>query len=70
MARALRLDDTEKGHLRALARSTRHRPFARESVPEAIQHLITSLDRPAYVTGRRWDLLDHPALKLTVYTPL
>src|SRR5437879_3101972 len=47
LARALRLDDTEKGHLRALARSTRHRPFARESVPEAIQHLITSLDRPA-----------------------
>ncbi|MFE0380719.1 hypothetical protein ACFW1M_35315 [Streptomyces inhibens] len=26
-------------------------------MPEAIQHLITRLDRPSYVTGRRLDLL-------------
>ncbi|GAA1878846.1 helix-turn-helix transcriptional regulator [Streptantibioticus ferralitis] len=57
LARVLRLDDVEKDHLRALARGPRHRPFVRERVPEAIQHLIMSLDQPAYVTGRRWDLL-------------
>src|SRR4051812_35444360 len=45
LARVLRLDETEKDHLRALARRPHHqRPFVRERVPEAIQHLITSLD--------------------------
>lgn len=57
LARALRLDDTERVHLRALARNPAKAPFARERVPGTIRHLIENLDQPAYITGRRWDLL-------------
>ena len=28
-----------------------------ETVPESIQRLLENLKQPAYVTGRRWDLL-------------
>jgi len=57
LARALRLDDIERAHLRALARNPAKAPFARETVPPAIRRLVESLDHPAYVTGRRWDVL-------------
>ncbi|MFE2719771.1 helix-turn-helix transcriptional regulator [Streptomyces mirabilis] len=57
LARVLHMDDTEKKHLRVLAHAPSRHPFVREHVPEAIQHLIAGLDRPAYVTGRRLDLL-------------
>jgi transcriptional regulator with XRE-family HTH domain len=57
LAHALRLDEAEQAHLRALA-GHHHRPaFVRETVPDAIWHLVKSLHQPAYVTGRRWDLL-------------
>jgi hypothetical protein len=42
--------------LRALARDADRRPFAIEAVPETIRRLLDSLNQPAYVTGRRWDL--------------
>ena len=57
LACALRLGKVEHAHLRALARDTSRRAFARESVPEAIRRLVESLNQPAYVTGRRWDIL-------------
>jgi transcriptional regulator with XRE-family HTH domain len=57
LAEALRLDPAERTHLRTLARSPRHRAFTRESVPGAIRRLVQGLDQPAYVTGRRWDVL-------------
>ena len=57
LARALRLGTAEHAHLRALARPARRRAFSREAVPEAIRHLVESLNQPAYVTGRRWDVL-------------
>lgn len=57
LARALRLDDAERGHLRALARNPVRAPFRRERVPAAVRRLVGSLGQPAYVTGRRWDLL-------------
>ena len=57
LARALRLNKTEHAHLRALARDADRPAFAIEAVPEAIRRLLDSLDQPAYVTGRRWDLL-------------
>jgi transcriptional regulator with XRE-family HTH domain len=57
LARALRLDDTELVHLRALARNPAKDAFVREQVPDAIRHVVANLGRPAYVTGRRWDLL-------------
>ncbi|SFW85117.1 helix-turn-helix transcriptional regulator [Amycolatopsis australiensis] len=57
LARALRLDDAERAHLRALARNPARTPFTREKVPEATRRLVESLAEPAYVTGRRWDVL-------------
>ena len=57
LARALRLGKAEHAHLRALARDADRRPFARESVPETIRRLVESLNQPAYITGRRWDVL-------------
>ena len=57
LAQALRLDPAERNHLRALARSPRHQPFVRETVPDAIRRLVESLTQPAYVTGRRRDVL-------------
>ena len=57
LARALRLNSVEHAHLRALTRNADRRPFACESVPEAIRRLVESLNHPAYVTGRRWDIL-------------
>jgi transcriptional regulator with XRE-family HTH domain len=57
LARALRLGKVEHAHLRALARNADRRTFVRESVPDAVRRLVESLNQPAYVTGRRWDIL-------------
>lgn len=57
LARALKLGKAEHGHLRALARHGDARAFAKEMVPGPIRHLIDSLPHPAYITGRRWDVL-------------
>ncbi|HWO66977.1 MAG TPA: helix-turn-helix transcriptional regulator [Umezawaea sp.] len=57
LARALLLDDTERAHLEALARNGKRGPFERETVPEATRRVVEAMAEPAYVTGRRWDLL-------------
>jgi transcriptional regulator with XRE-family HTH domain len=57
LARALRLSKVEHAHLRALTGTGDRRAFARESVPGAIRRLVESLEQPAYVAGRRWDVL-------------
>lgn len=57
LARVLRLSEVEHAHLRALTRTLERRPFQRECVPEALQRLLDDLHQPAYVTGRRWDVL-------------
>ena len=57
LAGALRLGKVEAAHLRALARNGDRQDFAPESLPPAIERLVTSLNLPAYVTGRRWDIL-------------
>jgi hypothetical protein len=57
LARALRLSKAEHAHLRALARDADRRAFAIETVPDQLRRLIDGLDQPAYLTGRRWDLL-------------
>src|SRR4051812_28433798 len=57
LARALRLSKVEHAHLRALASGTNRRAFVRETVPEALRSLVAFLNQPAYITGRRWDLL-------------
>ncbi|HUN42247.1 MAG TPA: helix-turn-helix transcriptional regulator [Acetobacteraceae bacterium] len=57
LARALCLAPVEHDHLRALARLPARRPFMRETVPDAIRRIVTSLKQPAYVSGARWDVL-------------
>jgi transcriptional regulator with XRE-family HTH domain len=57
LARALRLGKAEHAHLRALASNADRRAFTRESVPDALRRLVESLNQPAYITGRRCDLL-------------
>jgi transcriptional regulator with XRE-family HTH domain len=57
LARALRLSKVEHAHLKALTRPADRRGFVRESVPETIRRIVLSLNQPAYVTGRRWDVL-------------
>lgn len=57
LARALRLTKVEHAHLRALTRNAERRRFTRETVPDAIRRVVERLEQPAYVTGRRWDVL-------------
>lgn len=57
LARALRLGKAEHAHLRALTRKADRRAFVPEIVPPALRRMVESLNRPAYITGRRWDLL-------------
>lgn len=60
LAEALRLDRAERQHLFVLA--DRPSPDARasgpENVPGALVRMLNSMtDQPAYVLGRRWDIL-------------
>jgi transcriptional regulator with XRE-family HTH domain len=57
LARALRLSKAEHAHLRALARDADRQAFVLENVPDAIRRLVNGLHQPAYITGRRWDIL-------------
>src|SRR5664279_1294475 len=67
LARALRLSRAEHTHLKALARNGEHRAFVMETVPESIQRLLENLKQPAYVTGRRWDVLAWNAIADDVF---
>ena len=57
LARALRLTKTEHAHLKALARDGARGAFSIEIVPPPILRLLESLAQPAYIVGRRWDVL-------------
>jgi transcriptional regulator with XRE-family HTH domain len=57
LARALRLSKTEHAHLKALTRTAPRVSFVRETVPDAVRRLVERLNQPAYITGRRWDVL-------------
>src|SRR6476660_4499986 len=57
LARALRLSKAEHRHLTELTENTDRRVFVRETVPPAIRRTVEQLNLPAYVTGRRWDIL-------------
>ena len=57
LARALRLTDLEHQHLRALAGGGGHKPFEPEIAPPSLLRLLESLVQPAYVVGRRRDLV-------------
>ena len=57
LARALRLSKAEHAHLKALTAPPDRRLFAPETVPDAVRRTVMALNQPAYVTGRRWDVL-------------
>jgi len=57
LARALRLTEMEHQHLRALAGGGGRKAFQVESAPAGLLRLLESLTQPAYITGRRRDLL-------------
>ena len=57
LAKALRLSKVERAHLRTLTQPAPRHVFTRETVPPAIKRLVEGMSQPAYVTGRRWDLL-------------
>src|SRR3954453_15066698 len=57
LARALRLSKVEHAHLPALASGANRRAFTLETVPPARGTLVEALNQPAYIPGRRWDLL-------------
>jgi len=57
LARALRLTEMEHQHLRALAGGGGRKVFQPETAPAGLLRLLESLTQPAYITGRRKDLL-------------
>jgi len=57
LARALRLTEMEHQHLRALAGGGGRKAFQPETAPAGLLRLLESLTQPAYITGRRRDLL-------------
>jgi transcriptional regulator with XRE-family HTH domain len=57
LARALNLSKVERAHLRALRGSGERHLFRPETIPESLKRMIDALDQPAYIKGRRWDLL-------------
>ncbi len=57
LARALRLSKAEHAHLRILARTHGAPAWSRESVPDAVRRVVEHMNHPAYITGRRWDVL-------------
>jgi len=57
LARALRLTELEHQHLRALAGGGGRPAFQPETAPPALLRVLASLPQPAYVTGRRRDLV-------------
>ncbi|CAN7428939.1 helix-turn-helix transcriptional regulator [Trinickia sp. LjRoot230] len=68
LARALCLSSVEHAHLRALARVDLREPFVRETVPDSVRRVVENLAQPAYVTGRRWDVLAWNAAAVELFT--
>jgi transcriptional regulator with XRE-family HTH domain len=71
LARALQLNDTERGHLFSVARPRRgqRRPLSPQRVRPGMRHLLAALTEvPAVVLGRRLDVLDSNHLARALYT--
>ena len=70
LARALKLDAAERDHLFVLAdrQPRRTLPTGPECVPPAIVRMLDNMaDQPAYVLGRRWDILAWNAAAVAVF---
>jgi transcriptional regulator with XRE-family HTH domain len=57
LARALKLTKSEARHLRALVKGRERAAFVRETAPEPVRRMVEALNLPAYVTGRRFDVI-------------
>ncbi len=57
LGRALRLDPVELAHLRSLAAAGGRQPFRRETMPDVLRRIISSIPQPAYLVGQRLDVL-------------
>ncbi len=68
LARALLLSKVEHAHLRTLAAHPERSVFSRETVPDPMRRMVESLHHPAYITGRRWDVLAWNAAASEVFT--
>ncbi|WP_329121728.1 helix-turn-helix transcriptional regulator [Streptomyces sp. NBC_01465] len=63
IARVLRLDETERGYLREVARPRRGSAPVRQRVRPGLQLLLDTIDKaPAFIFGRRLDVLAWNAL--------
>ncbi|MES5825421.1 helix-turn-helix transcriptional regulator [Streptomyces sp. RG80] len=69
VARALRLNAEERGHLIRLAQPERQStiPAASASLRPSVQHLLDALGVPAYVVSRRLDILGWNRLAAAVF---
>ena len=68
LANALQLSKLEHAHLRTLARSRGPSAFYRETVSPMMLRVVQSLDHPAYITGRRWDVLAWNDAAIEIFT--
>lgn len=71
VARALRLDDTERSHLFTLARRrhARRRPAPPQRVRPGLRHVVEGMtDMPAILVGHRTDVLASNRLAHALYT--
>ena len=57
LAKALELTDVEQRHLRRLVSREDRLPHIIERVPVTLVQVIENLSGPAYITGKRWDIL-------------
>lgn len=57
VARALELNAQEQAHLRRLVGHSPQHDWERETVPPTVRKIVQALPHPAYVAGRRWDVL-------------
>lgn len=57
LARVLGLNATATAYLRSLATTPLPTPAARWEVPEAVEHLLATVNLPAYVESRAFDVL-------------
>lgn len=65
----LRLDHHERNHLRNLARPSRSRSVARpEKVRPGVRRLVETATSPAYIVGRRLDILAWSELACALFT--
>jgi transcriptional regulator with XRE-family HTH domain len=72
LAEALRLDSTERRHLFVLydRRAPERRPPGPERIDEPLRRMLDSLTaQPAFVLGRRWDVLAWNRAAEVVYGP-